>query len=126
MKKFKIKLAIKGMLWLLNRMKKTNELIKDWNRIIYYDLENSDFYIETKNGKVFFHDGRPIKSDVTLIISPDMLLEIIKGEISMDEAFLQKKYEMIGNIFDAAKFRHLIRVLEESHQKPLSFGRKWL
>lgn len=121
----KYKMAMRFLVWAINRTREVKDLIEGWDRTLLFDLDGEDFfYLRFGKGKASFHNGRPEKADVTMKIPANVLMKVMTGQKDMDEAYAEKRYDIIGPIVDGIRFRRITAVTEESNRTLFHFLRK--
>jgi putative sterol carrier protein len=90
------------------------KVIASGNHIFQIDLDGEEkFYLESLDGKLFFKKGEHGNPSATIRTSKRILSGLIKGQLKSDTAFLERKFEIRGSIFDGAKFNRLVNIVIE-------------
>ena len=108
---------MKSLCWFVNRDNSAQGLIQGWNRSIGFDIEETaPFSIEVRDGKVSLQAGKYEKADLVIRTTKENFQRVLKGEFQFEEAFIRKKFEAIGPVHDAAKFKRMIGLVFESNK----------
>lgn len=108
-----------------NKTKEVKDFIADWQSVIQFDLRGEEpFYVKAQKGELSMEVGRHLKPDVVFEGSSDVFFDILTNQIDPDDAFLMKRYEIIGSIFDAIRFRHLAELTQNAHKTTFSVLRR--
>jgi acyl dehydratase/putative sterol carrier protein len=89
-------------------------LIQKVNAVFQFNLKTADgtlvtYTVDVKNGKGGVSRGVPstVKPDVTITISDDDYFDIATGKLSSQQAFIQGKMKVSGNVMLAQKIREI-------------------
>jgi putative sterol carrier protein len=117
-----LKTAFKVFVLVANRNAEAKKIIESGNSIFQIDLDGEEkFFLETKEGKLFLQDGETANASVVISTTRKIMSDLIRGNIRSDSAFLERKFEIRGSIYEGAKFNRLVNiVLEGSSGKFLS------
>ncbi len=100
------------------------------DKVVQFDLRGEKpFYLRLQDGRVVFSRGRHEHPGVTLLGSSRSFYEIMVGRLDQEEAYNLKKYQVVGSIRDAIRFKILADSVQESYLLPLSILRsiaRWL
>jgi putative sterol carrier protein len=106
---------------------------RDRHALATLDDEYTKFQFNLKGEKPFFliANNKDMKLQIGTAESPDSTFitdvatfyKIFSGELSQDEAFINKKIEVSGSMLASAKFRRLANTMLASHKTSLKFLR---
>ncbi len=105
-------LGIRALVRLANRNSKARELLSDWSatgpRTIQFELVGEEsFHVKVDSGMIAFSKGRHARPDALLRGNADVFAGIVTGSLDPDEAYSRQRYDIIGSIDDAIRFRYL-------------------
>ncbi len=75
------------------------------------------FYIEVKEGQVFVEPYEYYDRDAIFICAPDVLFQIVEGELDPVAAFTDKKLRVEGNIEKALRFKDIVEMKRASQKQ---------
>jgi putative sterol carrier protein len=81
------------------------------------------FYIVANNKGMKFHEGNSKNVDVTFTSDKETFYKIFSGQLSQDEAFVNRQLEVKGAMLVSAKFRRVSNMMLESHKSLLKLLR---
>ena len=81
------------------------------------------FYIVANTKGMTLHEGTNSTPDATFIADKEVFYKIFSGQLSQDEAFLNRKLEVKGAMMASAKFRRVSNMMLASHKTSLKFLR---
>ena len=93
------------------------EIIGDLDATYEFKVEGVSYQIDVADQQVTFSDIDLVRADSTFIISESTFWAIIKGELSVKEAYLNGKLKIKGSFSKAKK---LGKVIEEIREKEKS------
>ena len=97
----------------INLVQSTEELkeeLLDYDNIyqVHVNDIDLDFWFKIYKGSFTYRKGINDNSTLKIIFTRQLMLKIIKGEITFTEAYLKGLIEMHGNLSQAVKIRNLI------------------
>ena len=108
--------TMRAACWLANWTKAVQTLIKGWNRSINFEVEGLDsFHLKVKEGAVFFYKGPHGKPDLVIKSTKKNFRGMLRGDFQFEEGFVRKKFDAMGPVRDAAKFKRMMGLIIESH-----------
>lgn len=81
------------------------------------------FYIVANTKGMVLHEGSNPTPDATFFADKDIFYKIFSGQLSQDDAFLNRKLEVKGAMMASAKFRRVSNMMLASHKTSLKFLR---
>jgi ubiquinone biosynthesis protein UbiJ len=98
----------------INFIQSTQELreeILDFDNIyqFYVNDINFELWIEISNGSIIYKKGININSDLRIFLTKNLLLRLIKQDITITDAYMKGLLKMQGDISQVVKFRNLVR-----------------
>lgn len=81
------------------------------------------FYIVANTKGMRLHEGIHPAPDAAFFADKEIFYKIFSGQLSQDEAFLNRKLEVKGAMMASAKFRRVSNMMLESHKTSLKFLR---
>jgi putative sterol carrier protein len=108
------------LLWLANRDPKARDFMQDWStggtRTIQFDLKGEEpFHIQIRNTHATLQQGETAFADVMLRGRSSLFSKILAGEVDPDEAYSRQRYDIMGSIDDAIRFRYMAERIQDSH-----------
>ncbi len=101
--------------------------MESWDATIQFEIGDRErFFVQVKDGKIAFFDGKSENPDVTIKSDPEYFTKILLGEMDPQEAYTFHRYEVSGSIVDGTKFKRLGEIVANSHKKALSLVRFFL
>lgn len=102
---------------LANRSQAAKDFMSDWasvsNRILQFDLrDEAPFYIRIRNGKAECAKGTADQPHVVLRGRASVFARMINGSLDAEEAYSGQKYDIIGSIDDAIRFRYMSELVQ--------------
>ncbi len=83
--------------------------MSSWNKVFQFNIEGGEpFYIEFKQGNVNVVQGTHSAPTATLIMSKDVLIKILKGELDSMAAFIRGQMRITGNVIETTALRRMI------------------
>ena len=97
----------------INLVQSTEELkeeLLDYDNIYQVHVTDIDldFWVKISKGSFTYRKGINDNSTLKIIFTRQLMLKIIKGEITFTEAYLKGLIEIHGNLSQAVKIRNLI------------------
>lgn len=113
---------------LMNRHPEAKRMMEDWStagpRVVQFELSDEDpFYVEISDGKASFHSGKSSQSNVAFRSRGDIFFRMLIGQTNPDEAYSRQKYDILGSIDDAVRFRYIAEIVQKSHGGLISIMR---
>jgi ubiquinone biosynthesis protein UbiJ len=110
----------------INFIQSTQELreeILDFDNIyqFYVNDINFELWIEISNGSIIYKKGININSDLRIFLTKNLLLRLIKQDITITDAYMKGLLKMQGDISQVVKFRNLVRFYSKYVKKTLNF-----
>ncbi len=110
----------------INFIQSTQELreeILDFDNIyqFYVNDINFELWIEISNGSIIYKNGININSDLRIFLTKNLLLRLIKQDITITDAYMKGLLKMQGDISQVVKFRNLVRFYRKYVKKTLNF-----
>lgn len=117
----KCRFALRVFVHFLNRTPQVRDMLEGWNRTLQFNLEGEPpFYVVVENERASMGRGTADDPDLVLSAPSPLFMGIITNQVNADEAFMNKKYEVVGAPGDATRFRVLGERVQEYH--PVAFG----
>jgi NAD(P)-dependent dehydrogenase (short-subunit alcohol dehydrogenase family)/putative sterol carrier protein len=86
-------------------------LVKKVNAVFQFNIRKGNevktWGVDLKNGSGSLCEGAPSKADVTITIGDEEFVAIMSGKLNPQEAFMQGKLKISGNMALATKLQHL-------------------
>jgi 3-hydroxyacyl-CoA dehydrogenase/3a,7a,12a-trihydroxy-5b-cholest-24-enoyl-CoA hydratase len=79
------------------------KLAKQINGIVVYEIDGRKWTVTLKNGVIKFAEGGVEKPDLTVVMGGPLLLELATGKANAQQAFMQGKLKIKGNMAMAMK-----------------------
>ena len=89
------------------------EELRDVNssyQVTIYDI-NFNFWVKISDGKIEYNEGIDPDAVFKVILSKDLLIKIIKQEITAAEAYMKGLLKLNGSLSHALKIRNFLRML---------------
>ncbi len=98
----------------INIVQTTQELreeILDFDNIyqFYVNDINFEFWIKISKGSIIYKKGINENYDLRMFLTKNLLLRLIKQDITINDAYMKGLLKMQGDISQAVKFRNLIK-----------------
>lgn len=103
--------------------KALSNLDKDEMKFQFNLKGEKPFYLRANNSKMLFQAGTTSSPDVTFSTDVKTFYKIFSGELSQDEAFVNRKIEVNGSMLASARFRRVANLMLASHKTSLKFLR---
>lgn len=101
-------LAIRVFVFFLNRTPQVHDMLEGWSKTLQFDLEGEpSFNIVVRDERAKVNRGPANSPDVIFSAPAKLFLRMIIDDVNADEAYINKKYEVIGQPADATRFRVL-------------------
>ena len=99
------------------------EEILDFDNIyqFYVNDINFELWIEISNGSIIYKKGININSDLRIFLTKNLLLRLIKQDITITDAYMKGLLKMQGDISQVVKFRNLVRFYRKYVKKTFNF-----
>ena len=106
----------------INIFQATQELreeILDFDNIyqFYVNDINFEFWIKISKGSILYKKGINKDSDLRIFLTKNLILRLIKRDMTIIDAYMKGFINMQGNISQAVKFRNLIKFYKEYVKK---------
>lgn len=110
----------------INFIQSTQELreeILDFDNIyqFYVNDINFELWIKISNGSIIYKKGINNNSDLRIFLTKNLLLRLIKQDITITDAYMKGLLKMQGDISQVVKFRNLVRFYSKYVKKTLNF-----
>ncbi len=117
----KCRFALRVFVFFLNRTPQVRDMLEGWNKTLQFNLDGeAPFHVVVKDERAALGGGVAAAPDLVVTAPAPMFMGIITNQINADEAFMNKKYEVIGSPGDATRFRVLGERVQDYH--PVVFG----
>jgi len=108
------------LFWLANRDARAKEFMADWAicgpRTVQFNIAGEKpFYVRITNGRAILSDGRAESPDVVLRGKVELFSKMLAGDIDPDEAYSRQRYDIVGSIDDAIRFRYVAELTQNRH-----------
>ncbi len=110
----------------INFIQSTQELreeILDFDNIyqFYVNDINFELWIKISNGSIIYKKGINNNSDLRIFLTKNLLLRLIKQDITITDAYMKGLLKIQGDISQVVKFRNLVRFYSKYVKKTLNF-----
>ncbi|MCS7118913.1 MAG: SCP2 sterol-binding domain-containing protein [Archaeoglobaceae archaeon] len=93
------------------------KIMAGWEGTVQFSLGEEEFYVEYKqDGKCEFKEGKSSFPTFTIIASPELWVNILKGNEDAILAFIIGKYKIQGNILEAQKLARGMKKLRTKYK----------
>lgn len=90
---------------------KIGDEIKTWNKASQFSIDGDEFYVEFKDGELVISEGKHSRPTATLIMSKEVLEQLLEGKLDAMTAFLRGKMKITGNVLDTAMLRKMLEAV---------------
>lgn len=87
-------------------------LVKKVNGVIQFNVEGESFTVDLKNGGGSVSAGAAAKADMTMTVSDENLVKLAAGKLNAQQAFMQGKIKIKGNMGLAMKLGTVIKAAQ--------------
>ena len=110
----------------INIIQNTQELreeILDFDNIyqLFVNDINLELWMKISKGSIIYKKGINDNSDLRIILTKNLILRLIKQDITITEAYMKGILKIQGDISQAVKFRNLIRFYRRYIKKTFNF-----
>ena len=110
----------------INIIQNTQELreeILDFDNIyqFYVNDINFELWMKISKGSIIYNKGIDDNSDLRIFLTKNLLLRLIKQDITITDAYMKGLLKMQGDISQVVKFRNLVRFYRKYVKKTLNF-----
>lgn len=117
----KCQLAIRVFVFFLNRTPHVHDMLEGWQKSLQFDLEGeAPFHVVFDGRRARVVAGVSISPDVVFTAPAALFLKMMLDTAMADEAYVNRKYEVLGAPADATRFRVLGERVQHHH--PVVFG----
>jgi purine-cytosine permease-like protein len=117
----KCQLAIRVFVFFLNRTPEVRDMLEGWRKTLQFDLEGeAPFHVVVDGQRGRVVRGAARSPDVVFVASAPLFLRMMLDTEMADEAYVNRKYEVLGAPADATRFRVLGERVQIHH--PVVFG----
>ncbi len=115
----KVSAGMRLLILLANRNSSARSFMTDWasagHRTIEFDLRGEPrFHIQIKNGKALFRKGGAERPNVILRGRGSLFARMLDGTVDPDAAYSSQKFDILGSIDDAVRFRYIADLVQGS------------
>ena len=110
----------------INFIQNTQELreeILDFDNIyqFYVNDINFELWMKISKGSIIYKKGIDDNSDLRIFLTKNLLLRLLKQDITITEAYMKGLLKIQGNISQTVKFRNLIRFYRKYVKQTFNF-----
>jgi len=103
---------IKAVVKIMNNTEELNEELIGFDDIYQTYVSDADFnyWLEISNGRVFYEKGVNKKALFTINFNKNIIIQILKNEISGTDAFMKGKINVEGSLSQGLRYIKLFRI----------------
>lgn len=103
---------IKAVVKIMNNTEELNEELIGFDDIYQTYVSDADFnyWLEISNGRVFYEKGVNEKALFTINFNKNIIIQILKNEISGTDAFMKGKINVEGSLSQGLRYIKLFRI----------------
>lgn len=108
---------IKKMCEIQNNDPEVQKAMTGWKGVVQYSLSGEEFYVEyTPDGKCRFKEGKASAPTFTIIATPELWVNVLRGKEDPVAAFMMGKYKIQGNIMEAQRLAGIVKKFQTKYK----------
>ena len=108
---------VKKMCEIQNKDPEIQKALGGWKGIVQYSLGGEEFYVEYKpDGKCEFKEGKASSPTFTIVASPELWANVLRGKEDAVAAFMMGKYKIQGNIMEAQRLAGIVKKFQAKYK----------
>jgi len=110
---------IKTVVKIMNNAEELKEELLGFDDIYqtYVTDANFNYWLEVSNGKLLYDKGVNLKALFTIDFNKDIIIQILKNEVSGTDAFMKGKIRVEGSLSQGLRYIKLFRIFEKYLRK---------
>jgi len=114
---------IKAVVKIMNNTEELKEELMGFDDIYQTNVvdANFDYWLEVSDGKLSYKKGTNPKALFKIIINKDIIIQILKNEISGTDAFMKGKINIEGSLSQGLRYIKLFRIFVKYLRKKNGF-----
>ena len=114
---------IKGVVKIMNSTKELKEELMGFDDIYQTYIIDAEFnyWLEVLDGKLRYEKGVHPQASITINLTKDLIIKILREEISGTEAFMKGKIKVEGSLSQGLRYIKVFRIFEKYLRKKNGF-----